>query len=92
MHKYLEAQCRSKAGGVNEIRVLDLSEVGCMIDKRMMRMEQGDRVLIKLEGLAYLPTSVVWVEEDEAGLSFEQPLYGPVLEHLRDSFVIEPDS
>lgn len=89
MSKYLTAQCRSRNGGVNEIQVLDLSEAGCMINKRMLFMEPGDRVLIKMEGLTYLPSSVLWVEEEEAGLAFEQPLYGPVLEHLQQCFVVE---
>jgi hypothetical protein len=89
VRKYLSAQCRTSRGGVSDIQVLDLSEVGCLIDKRMISMQQGDRVLIKLEGLAYLPATVLWIEEGEAGLSFEQPIYGPVLEHVRRGFIVE---
>ncbi len=92
MSRYLLAKCRSRSGGVNEIQILDLSEAGCMINKRMLPMEPGDRVLIKMEGLTYLPSSVLWVEDGEAGLAFEQPLYGPVLEHLQRSFVVETDA
>ena len=92
MQKYLNAQCRSSNGGVNEIQILDLSEAGCMINKRMLTMQPGDRVLVKPQGLTYLPTSVLWVEEEEAGLAFEQPLYGPVLEHLLLLFVEDADA
>lgn len=63
-----------------------------MINKRMLLMEPGDRVLLKMAGLTYLPCNVVWVEEEEAGLAFEQPLYGPVLEHLQRSFIVEADA
>lgn len=78
----LKAQCRTQRGGVIEVDVLDLSEAGCLIDKRMISMSEGERVLIKMGNLAFLPANVVWVEDDEAGLTFEQPLYGPVIEHL----------
>ena len=87
--KYLTAQCRTPRGGMNEVHILDLSEVGCLIDKRMIPMSEGDRILIKMEGLAFLPSSVLWVEENDAGLAFEQPLYGPVLEHLNRCFTVE---
>lgn len=90
--KYLKANCRSRNGGTNEIRVLDLSEAGCMINKRMLLMEPGDRVLVKMEGLTYLPCNVLWAEDEEAGLAFEQPLYGPVLEHLQRSFVVDAEA
>lgn len=63
-----------------------------MIEKRMLSLQPGDRMLLKLSGLTYMPTTILWVEEDEAGLAFEQPLYGPVLAHLRRSFVEAPAS
>lgn len=79
---HIKATCRTPRGGTIEVDVLDLSEAGCLIDKRMISMSEGERVLIKMGNLAALPANVVWVEEDEAGLTFEQPLYGPVIEHL----------
>lgn len=54
-----------------------------MIDKRLLRMKVGERILLKMQGLSYQTAHVVWVEEGEAGLAFEQPLYGPVIEHLK---------
>jgi len=79
---HIKATCRTPRGGVIEIDILDLSEAGCLIDKRMISMAEGERVLIKMGNLSFLPANVLWIEEDEAGLSFEQPLYGPVIEHL----------
>lgn len=78
----LIAKCRLPTGGVNEIEILDINESGCLAKKSMMRMEDGDRVLLKLPGLEHMAAYVAWVEDGQAGLTFEQPLYGPVLEHL----------
>ena len=86
MRKYFTAQCRTIRGGVHEIHVLDLSAAGCLVEKRLVKMDQGDRLLIKLPGLRYLTTTVAWAEEGQAGLVFEDPLYGPVLEHLQRRF------
>lgn len=77
------AQCRLSNGGVHNIQVLDISEAGCLIDRRMLRLQDKDRVLIKLPDLAYQGATVLWVEDDRAGLGFEQPLYGAVLSHLK---------
>jgi len=89
VRKYFIAQCRTRRGGVHEVYVLDISAAGLMVDKRTVKMGEGDRLLVKLPGLAYLPVSVLWVEDARAGLLFEEPLYGPVLEHLQQCFVVE---
>ncbi len=78
----LTAKCRLPTGGVSEIAILDINENGCLIQKNMMRMESGGRVLLKLPGLEHMVAYVAWVEEEQAGLTFEQSLYGPVLQHL----------
>jgi hypothetical protein len=80
------ARCRSsRTGGVVELEVLDISLVGCMVDRRAWSARTGDRVLIKLEGLTYMPASVIWVEDDRAGIMFEELLYEPVLARLQQS-------
>ncbi len=89
MRKYFTAQCRTRRGGVHDVHVLDISAAGLMVDKRAVRMDEGDRLLIKLPGLAWLPVSVLWMEDSQAGLLFEEPLYAPVLEHLQQCFVVE---
>jgi len=84
--KPLMAQCRSsRTGGVVELEVLDISPIGCMVDRRAWTARVDDRVLVKLEGLSYQPASVIWVEDDKAGILFEQLLYEPVLARLRQS-------
>lgn len=78
----LEARCRTRRSGVSPIDVLDLSIAGCVFDRRTMPLEEGQRVLIRLPGLTFMGASVIWIEDDRAGLAFEQPLYPPVLEHI----------
>jgi len=68
---------------------MDISAAGLMVDKRAVKMEQGDRLLFKLPGLAWLAVTVLWIEDAQAGLLFEEPLYAPVLEHLQQCFVAE---
>ena len=86
--KPLTAKCRSsRTGGVVELEVLDLSPIGCMVDRRAWSARVDDRVLIKLEGLSYLPATVIWVEDGRAGIMFEELLYEPVLARLRRSFL-----
>ena len=84
--KPLMAKCRSsRTGGVIELEVLDVSLVGCMVNRRAWTARTGDRVLVKMDGLSYLPASVVWVEDDRAGIMFEELLYEPVLAALQRS-------
>lgn len=78
----LNAKCRAPAGSFCEIEILDINEAGCLVHKSRMRLDNGDRVLLKLPGLEYKAAYVAWVEEEQAGLSFEEPLYGPVLQHM----------
>jgi hypothetical protein len=82
MTGHLKAKCRAPGGGVSEISILDINELGCLIHKGWMRIENGERLLLKMSGLEYKLAYVSWVEDEQAGLSFEEPLYGPVLQHL----------
>jgi hypothetical protein len=83
----LIGRLRNRNGTVNEIHVRDISLAGCLIERRALSLTEGDRVLIKLADLSFLPASVIWVEEQEAGLVFETELYEPVLERLKQCFV-----
>ena len=78
----LKATCRMKSGSVVDLEVLDLSPGGCLVDMRRTVGEQGERVLVKLPGLAYQPATIAWVEDQQAGLAFEQALHEAVLDHL----------
>ncbi len=81
--KPLVAKCRSsRTGGVVELPVLDLSPIGCMVDRRAWTARVDDRILVKLDNLSYQPATVIWVEDDRAGIMFERLLYEPILARL----------
>lgn len=83
----LPARLRTRTGLVTDIDVLDVSLAGCMLERRALSLQEGERVLVRLADLAFMPAKVVWVDDTNAGLMFEQDLYEPVLDHLKRSFV-----
>ena len=83
--KPLVAKCRSRGGGVLELPVLDLSLIGCMLDRRAWSIRADERFLIKLQGLSYQPATALWIEDERVGVLFEQPLYESVYFQLREA-------
>jgi hypothetical protein len=83
----LPARLRRSNGATSNIEVLDISLAGCLIERRALSLSVDERVLLKLADLSFMPATVVWVEELDAGLVFETELYEPVLEQLKRSFV-----
>lgn len=81
----MKIKIRLKSGSKIELLVLDLSPIGCMVDRRGWSPQPGDRALVQLEGLGYQPATVVWVEGDQAGIEFEQLLHEVVLDRLKAS-------
>ena len=79
----LMAKIRNARGGMTDVRILDLSAAGCMIDPRGVGLNQNDRVLVKMEGLEFIPSFVLWIEDDLAGIAFERIMHETVYEHLR---------
>lgn len=63
------------------VNVTDVSPEGCKV-KLVERPAEGERVLVKFEGLEVLEASVCWVEEFTAGLSFEKPMHPAVFDLL----------
>ncbi|QGN55518.1 hypothetical protein [Novosphingobium sp. Gsoil 351] len=73
---------------MNAVDVVELTMAGCMIDKCTLSVRDGDRILLRMPGLRYLPARVLWIDEGRAGLAFEEHLYEPVLEHMLKSFKV----
>lgn len=78
----LQVKCRFKAGNTVDLDVLDLSPGGCLVDLKRWGAEVGERVLVKLPGLSFQPASIAWVEDEQAGIAFEQVIHEAVLDHL----------
>lgn len=85
MSNKLLAKVRSPKGGTLDLEVLDISAGGCMVNRRHWSLEPGKRVLVTLPGLSAQPGELVWVEDDLAGIAFEQVLHEAVLGHLQQS-------
>ena len=81
----MKAMCRSQSGGKVGLTVLDLSPIGCMVERQAWSAQPDERILIQLEGLGFQPARVSWVQDELAGIEFEQLLHEAVLERLKDS-------
>jgi hypothetical protein len=81
----MRATVRLRSGGKIELPVLDISPIGCMVDRRGWSPQADDRVLVQMEGLGFQPATVVWVEGEQAGIEFEQLLHEVILEQLQGS-------
>lgn len=75
----ITATVRSAPGTI-QVAVHDLSSGGCRIAADV-RLEVGF-VALRLPGLEGLTGKIVWVEDDQGGLSFRPKLHPAVLEHF----------
>lgn len=78
----LPARCRSRNGFLDKVVITDISREGCRFHSFAITVKEGDLVVIRPEGLEGLCGKVRWVKGHRAGVEFDQPLYGPVVEHL----------
>ena len=81
----MRARFRLRSCATIDLQVLDISPIGCMVDRRSWSTQPEDRVLVQLEGLGFQPASVVWVEENRAGIAFEELMHEAVFERLKGS-------
>ena len=80
----MKAKCRSQSGMKAELPVLDISPIGCMVDRVAWSAQPDERILIQLEGLGFQPARVAWVEDERVGIELEQLLHETVLARLKD--------
>jgi hypothetical protein len=81
----MKAKIRLRSGGKLDLLVRDVSPIGILVERLGWNPQPDDRVLAQLEGLSFQPATVVWVEDDQAGIAFEQLLHEVVLEQLKES-------
>ncbi|QFT76058.1 PilZ domain-containing protein [Erythrobacter sp. THAF29] len=79
----ISATVRYHSRAKMEMPVLDINVGGCMLDARGWSVKPNERVSVKLPGLAFVSAIVVWIEDQRAGLAFDEALYAPTLEHLQ---------
>jgi len=81
-HSNLRASIRYRMQSRMDVDVLELNECGCMVDSRGWSVKPTERVLIRLPGLGEVGAEVIWLEDQRAGLAFEETLYSPIVESL----------
>ncbi|MEZ5742384.1 MAG: PilZ domain-containing protein [Sphingomonadaceae bacterium] len=78
----MAAQCRTQSGLRDRGEISDISETGCCLRAQSLFFRVGARIVIKPEGIEGLVGIVRWISNECAGIEFETPIYGPVLDHL----------
>jgi hypothetical protein len=78
----LAVQCRTQSGLRDEGEISDISVEGCCLRMRGLYVRVGARLIMRPQGLEGMPGVVRWVSGDHAGVEFDRPIYGPVLDHL----------
>ncbi len=77
-----ERQVECRADGRNFTSILyNVSISGCLLEIPLNRLVEGDRVHIK-DGNIRMSGIVVWQDERNAGLRFDQPLHEAVVRFL----------
>ena len=79
---WLTATCRGSMGRMSDIILSDLSTDGCGVTAAEGLLKTGQLLVVRLQSLEAQAGSVVWVRGKKAGVKFERPLYGPVVEHI----------
>ena len=78
----LSAVVRYRNRAKMEMPVLDINVGGCMLEARGWSAKPEEHVAVQLPGLGFIGAVVVWIEDQRAGLAFDEVLYGPTLENL----------
>lgn len=78
----LPARCRSRSGFVDHVVITDISTGGCRIESFALTLREGDLVVISPGVIEGQCGKVTWTKGHKAGITFLQPLYAPVVEHL----------
>jgi PilZ domain len=64
------------------ISLWDISCNGCRIFVSGLTMRQGQRVVLKPEGMEAMDGTIRWAGDEFAGVQFDRPLHPAVVDHL----------
>ena len=79
---WLTASCRTSLGSASDVILSNLSTDGCGLATAEGLLRPGQQIVVRLQSIESLPGKVCWVRGKRAGVRFDRPLYGPVVEHL----------
>ncbi|MEJ5978768.1 PilZ domain-containing protein [Novosphingobium sp. PS1R-30] len=78
----MAATCRTQSGMRDNGYISDISQYGCRLTTSTLAVRIGTRIVIRPQGLEGVSGTVRWIEGPHAGIEFDAPLYGPVVDHL----------
>ena len=78
----MTATCRTQSGLRDNGHISDISQYGCRLTTSTLAVRTGMRIVIRPQGLEGVSGVVRWIEGAHAGIEFDAPLYGPVVDHL----------
>lgn len=78
----MAATCRTQSGMRDNGYISDISKNGCRLTTSTLAVRIGTRIVIRPQGLEGVSGTVRWIEGAHAGIQFDAPLYGPVVDHL----------
>ena len=64
------------------VEVVDVSEGGCKIKGRHGFAETGEQVSLRINGVRTPLGTIVWVDDQHAGIAFDGQMHPAVIEHL----------
>lgn len=79
MNILVDGRVRSRQVRVD---LFDLSQEGCKIKGRRGFVTEGETLMLKIEGFKTPLGTVMWVEDEFAGVAFEGRLHPAVLDHI----------
>lgn len=78
----MAVQCRTQSGLRDNGEISDISAEGCCVRMRGLYFRVGTRVVLRPEGMEGMTGVVRWTHGDLAGVEFDRPMYGPVLDFI----------
>ncbi len=87
----VQGRYRTGTGVPRDVPIIELSAHGCRFFDRFGKLAIDTRLSIKIETIGPIPAQVKWREGQTVGVEFEQALYGPVFEHIRDKLAHKDD-
>ncbi len=80
----LSGEVRTANGTRGTAYIQNLSTHGCGLWANAFQLRQGSILMVRPSGLEGIYGTVKWARHFQAGVEFDRPLYGPVVDHICD--------
>lgn len=77
---HVPVRIRFLNGAIPHAALIDLSVDGCRI--QTTGAHPGDHLIVKIHNFAPFSATVVWAQDQFAGLKFDAPLHDAILDHM----------